>query len=721
MEDATLHESCFLSKLGFNILFLKPKLKRPIENNWQCTKKRNEKELIADYQKVYKSLNARPNIGAVLGEYLAEQNAFLIGIDIDLREDTKENRTEVSKALKTILTEPFGNYPCVISGGNLKLSRHFYVLSKILIPTTKFAHSSTQVIGLDGKKHYAWEIDIGGKGKQFVLPPSIHPDTGHQYRWVNKKALKEIPIVDFTKSLPVCDKFITQKTSDKFTWQKLCDSSSLEEKLLNLPTKTLRKLTEGIDEENLERDRSSLMMDVMLSLAHHSFSEDEILEVMTKAEYQISEKTLENRSLEKAKAWLLPQIKKAINLALIQELEEKKSNFIFDKNGNLIKSILNTLAFLHTKPEIQNIVKYNVFSEKIEICKKLPWSDSSNIKSFIRGWTDDDTVLCKVHLAQSYGYEIGRNQIDEAIIALAHSHRYHPVKNYLKELTWDSISRIDTWLIDYCKADDNVYVRDVGRKVLIAAIARIYDAGCKFDNILVLEGKQGTGKSRALATLGGEWFADSIGDISNKDAVAALQAKWIIELSELEPVTKAQSETLKAFISRQSDRCRLAYERHIRDFPRQCIFIGTTNNSTYLKDETGGRRFWPVKLNGFIDLEKLAKDRDQLWAEARDKYFSTKEILMLDREASALLSIQFQEEKREHDDWEDYIAAYLEDNTKLKITGRDIWVECFGKSPADYDRRIQKRISCIMQALDWERKPFRDERGILVKGFVKNI
>ena len=714
MEDAILQESCFLSGLGFNIIFLKPKLKRPIENNWQCTKKRNEKELIADYQKIYSSLKVQPNIGTVLGEYFAEQNAYLIGIDIDLREDTKENRAEVSKALKTILTEPFSTYPCVISGGNLKLSRHFYVLSKILIPTTKFAHSGTQVAGLDGKKHYAWEIDIGGKGKQFVLPPSIHPDTGSRYVWVNKKALEKIPVVDFTKILEErkTNLTTTQESAD-------IDNSSLEDKILNLPTKTLYKITEGVDGENLERDRSSLMMDVMLSLAHQNFSIDEILEVMTKAEYKISEKTLENRSLEKAKAWLLPQIKKAMITVVSQNIDAKNSNFIFDKNGNLIKSILNTLAFLHTKTELQNIVKYNTFSERIEICKKLPWSDSSKLKSFTRGWTDDDTVLCKVHLAQSYGYEIGKNQIDEAMIALAHLNRYHPIKDYLDSLVWDDISRIDTWLIDYCKAEDNIYVRDVSRKVLLAAVARIYDAGCKFDNILVLEGKQGIGKSPALSILGGDWFADSIGDINNKDAVAALQAKWIIELSELEPVTKAQSETLKAFISRQSDRCRLAYERHVRDFPRQCIFIGTTNNSTYLKDETGGRRFWPVKLNGFIDLKKLTKNRDQLWAEARDKYFSTKEILMLDRQASAILSVQFQEEKREHDDWEDYIAAYLSDNNKLKITGRDIWVECFGKSPADYDRRIQKRISCIMQALNWERKPFRDERGALVKGFVK--
>jgi predicted P-loop ATPase len=193
--------------------------------------------------------------------------------------------------------------------------------------------------------------------------------------------------------------------------------------------------------------------------------------------------------------------------------------------------------------------------------------------------------------------------------------RFHPVFNFLENLKWDGVPRLENWAPVYLGAQDNPYNQKVGRYFVISMIARIYKPGCKCDYMLVLEGDQGIGKSKACSILFGRYFSDYLPDIASKDACHHVSSFWGIEIAEMHVFTRAETAALKSFISRTEEQYRPPYGRMEVRLPRQCIFIGTTNQDRYLKDETGGRRFWPVKC-GRIDIQKLKDDRNQLLAEA---------------------------------------------------------------------------------------------------------
>jgi putative DNA primase/helicase len=205
--------------------------------------------------------------------------------------------------------------------------------------------------------------------------------------------------------------------------------------------------------------------------------------------------------------------------------------------------------------------------------------------------------------------------IGQAMLTVARLTPSHPVRNYLNGLRWDGQHRIDSWLTRYMGVAQSHYSNAVGSKWLISAVARVMRPGSKVDTALVLEGKQGIGKSRALRILGGDWFTDNLGDLREKDTLLQLAGKWIVELGELDAISRHESTQVKAFLSRQEDVYRVPFGRVSESFPRQCVFAGTTNSDTHLKDETGNRRWWPVRCQK-IDLAALAQDRDQLWAEA---------------------------------------------------------------------------------------------------------
>ena len=196
----------------------------------------------------------------------------------------------------------------------------------------------------------------------------------------------------------------------------------------------------------------------------------------------------------------------------------------------------------------------------------------------------------------------------------------HPVRDYLTALVWDGISRLDSWLITYLDAEDTPLIRAIGSRWMISAVARIMQPGAKVDHMLILEGPQGGKKSSALKTLAGaEWFTDELAEIGSKDAAQQMRGIWIIEIAELDAISRAEVSRIKAFLTRTTDRYRPPYERYVVEVPRQCVFAGSVNPETYLRDETGNRRFWPVRC-GSIDIDALRHDRDQLWAEAVARY-----------------------------------------------------------------------------------------------------
>jgi hypothetical protein len=237
------------------------------------------------------------------------------------------------------------------------------------------------------------------------------------------------------------------------------------------------------------------------------------------------------------------------------------------------------------------------------------------------GPTLEDAALDRIWLLMErrFRLSVSKDLTRTVVTDTARLNKFHPVRDYLAALEWDGVKRIDTWLTTYGGVEDNEYSRAVGALFLIAAVRRIRNPGCKFDEMIILEQElQGTDKSSALAALAvkDEWFSDDLPlNIEGKQVIEALRGRWIIEAGELSGMRRTDIGHLKAFLSRQVDRARMAYGRIVSEVPRQCVIAATTNDLEYLRDTTGNRRFWPVRCQRF-DVAALKQDRDQLWAEA---------------------------------------------------------------------------------------------------------
>ncbi len=206
--------------------------------------------------------------------------------------------------------------------------------------------------------------------------------------------------------------------------------------------------------------------------------------------------------------------------------------------------------------------------------------------------------------------------VTAAVMAAARGNRFHPVREYLASLTWDGTQRLTKLLPHYFSSLDSHYTQEIGRRWMVSAVARVMRPGCKVDTMLIIEGEQGKKKSSALAALvGADWFADTKLDLGKVDAYQALRGKWVIEMAELDSMKNQELTRIKAFLTSSKDSYRPSYGKRTIDYPRQTIFAGTTNEDKYLQDLTGNRRFWPVGA-GEIRIDELARDRDQLWAEA---------------------------------------------------------------------------------------------------------
>jgi hypothetical protein len=293
----------------------------------------------------------------------------------------------------------------------------------------------------------------------------------------------------------------------------------------------------------------------------------------------------------------------------------------------------------------------------------------------------------------------------------AQANRFHPVRDYLDGLKWDKRKRIDTWLALYAGAPDTEYVRAVGRLVLIAAVRRVRQPGCKFDEMLVLESEQGKDKSSGLRVLAvdDDWFTDDLPlGADTKRTMETMAGKWIVEAGELKGMSKGDVAALKAFLSRQTDEARMAYGRKKTVMPRQCVLIGTTNETSgYLKDGTGNRRFWPVRVKGF-DAKGLREVRDQLWAEACEAE-AAGESIRLDPKLYASAAIE--QSGREADDPVlAVLTRYLDG-----VTGK-LWIpdcyEILNIEPAKANQEQKNAIGSAMRRLGWERKQRRHDGDV---------
>lgn len=378
--------------------------------------------------------------------------------------------------------------------------------------------------------------------------------------------------------------------------------------------------------------------------------------------------------------------------------------------GGIMKRTLNNCVNHFRKEPLVNILAWDEFTDQVMLVAPPPWHPNEKIPIDGLPWTDEDTTLCRHFLSHEKKFDIQPSVVVEAVLVIAKKNPNHPVRNYLNNLKWDHVPRLDTWLVDNCGSPDSAYTSAVGVKTLLGAVARVFQPGVKFDYMLVLEGAQGTGKSSVVSVLGGAWYGDLVIDPHNKDTVAAMRGKWIVEASEMDFTTKAEAQAQKAFLSRQVDVVRFAYARLTKAVPRQCIIIGTMNleaDAGYLKDTTGNRRFWPVETED-INLPRLRDMRDHLFAEALFRYRKG-ESLYLDEREVEVMATDAQYARRVIDPWAERIAQWLDsDNMGAKrdvVSVMEIWVDCLNGLEKQLDRRNQFRIINVLRnELKWDPK-----------------
>lgn len=388
------------------------------------------------------------------------------------------------------------------------------------------------------------------------------------------------------------------------------------------------------------------------------------------------------------------------------DAEDWQDSLELEKNGKIKDTLTNISTILRFDPVLQPIV-FNQFKSLIDVIGELPWPQ---VKP---GWSDTDLACAKLYFERTYGIWSPTKFKDALLGVVSVERLYHPVKEYLGGLSWDGVERLEKLLIDYLGAEDTPYVRAVTRKTLVAAVARIYRPGTKFDSILVLNGAQGIGKSTLFAKLGGRWYSDSllISDMKDKTAPEKLQGYWILELGELAGIKKVDVETVKSFITRTDDKYRQSYGVSVESHPRSCIIVGSTNSDGgFLRDITGNRRFWPVRVmgNGKYHAWDLT-DVDQIWAEAIERFKVGEELFL--KGSLAEEAVTQQRDAMEGDDREGLVAEYLDallpkdwDKTDLyarrnflggsefesetrtgtvrreQVCIMEIWCECFGKN-----------------------------------------
>jgi predicted P-loop ATPase len=690
-----LKELKALHNLGFSLIWLHPKQKRPIGDGWTRGPRKTWEELKSEFKPGY-------NVGVRLGETSKIGEHYLCCIDVDIK-DPAYKETALAK-LKEITKDAY--YPTVLSGSG-NGACHLYGVS---------VHPFSMV---EVEKHKGkWEICIYSTGRQMVLPPSTHPN-GKSYRWKNSGAVQRLPVLSgFQNKRSVPDK----NDSDLGAFRAIdvdLYSSKLSLRMIKL-----------IENGDNVQDRSAALFSIAMAMCRAQFTDNEILSVLSDSNHSIAQAALERRGnrasavdwlrkyvLERAryethpmrlfenKPELLPPTQKEMTTTLenIASDHDWKMDLQTNKEGGY-RNTLKNLELILTNVQHDQVFVHDDFSTRDSYGTDTSWggkkddhlTDIDLIK--IRHWTS----------GTSFKIDPGKDLVLDTVKLIADRNRTHPVRTWLENLKWDGKPRINGWIKKYCKGNaDEPYMSEVSRLFLLAMIKRVFEPGCQWDYTVVLEGKQGTFKSTTARVLAGDnWFMDNLPDLRDKDVMLNLQGKWIIELGELADVKRGDYNLVKAYLNRRVDRVRSPYDKLPADIPRQSVFLGTVNEGEYLKDPTGNRRFWPVSV-GTCDVDGLKGVREQLFAEAMWQYnnvFDGK--LKLSEEANKQAS-SAQDDRRINDD-----------STEMEEALREFMVKCESK-PAGQKLNLKRfRIKELFGMAgpwgDWEGKRYIFQVGAQV-------
>lgn len=402
----------------------------------------------------------------------------------------------------------------------------------------------------------------------------------------------------------------------------------------------------------------------------------------------------------------------------------KTSTLKYDDNGRVKPTLDNMLKILVHDQALSGRIAFDRFASRYVAKGALPW----NMTPGTRLWTDADDAGLRWYLENKYEVT-GRDKVQDAMIMNAEQNGFNEVLDYLNSLKWDGVPRLDTLFIDYLGAEDNVYTRAVARKSFTAAVARAFEPGCKYDTMPILIGRQGAGKSTLIRTMGKKWYADGLSTFEGKEAAENIQGKWIIEAGEMAGYTRAEENASKQFLSRQVDVFRQAYGRRTQEFPRRCVFFGSSNQYEFLKDITGNRRFWPIDIEAQKPTKNvyvnLPGEVDQIWAEAVVRYKNGESLIIEDNEAALKIAETAREAHMESNSKQGLINEFLlqkvpknwntmsrsarrtyltmgshtpdEDlEYRDRICAVEVWYECFGQDPARMKKVDTREINQIL-------------------------
>lgn len=657
--NTILQEAKRLHDLGFAIHLLHPKSKRPIESAWTSGPKKTWEYIKSNYRDGM-------NIGVRLGKESKVQDGYLGVIDIDIKSKDPKHLAEAEKALATLT---LGASLPMVKSGRGGGSKHIYVVTsrpltpikafeskdivKVFMPSALNKPSKRDRDNLSEKEiedgyrmRSAWEIGIMGEGQQVVLPPSIHPDSKKPYVWSRTLNAENVATIDTSHFPTAAEKVTTDKKDSDIKEETNFDFKITPVELSWLPiSDKIRNMIltgEGVE------DRSASLLPVSHALLKAGCDVNEILTVLSDKETYLGEcayhhaqtanrmramkwlyrytvkKVFDDNSAEKIFGTEIPESRELT----FDELNEQDEIFSSEKKwtddldttdrGRYRGTIRNVVSILENSisPEV---IKRDIFAFRDFYNQDTPWGGRKG-----EAIVDDDIQSIKHWFGNHWGVEPSDGILSGGLTVLALRNAFDPVKEMLEAMPeWDGVDRLDTWLKDHFNAEGNdEYLAQVFRKWMVAMVLRCFEPGAKFDWMPIFEGPQGAGKSSfGRLLVGDKFFLDWLPDLANKDAALGLQGVWAVEMGELASFRKNEIESVKAFITRTVDKVRPPYGQRWLESPRRCVFFGTTNYDTYLRDESGNRRFKPVKV-GRLDFKQLIKDRPQLFAEALFLYRS---------------------------------------------------------------------------------------------------
>ncbi len=605
-------------------------------------------------------------------------------------------------------------------------------------------------------------VDTRGDGRYVILPPSIHPN-GERYRWADGKSPSDIPIADFDRTV---EYLFTQKGSKKkgkknsikhelASGEKipkgsrraymLSKAGELVNKLVDTASDSVivaalmkiahtdLDLSEPLDSgwDGLERDMEKVVSDYRASIEkEREEGQTTDWKYCMRAWYMDhpNEKPQEPIDWNEIRAAGEKRKKKELSAARSDKQPDKLSDdpegkpeivqpeFFLSKKGQIISDVRNAKVFLDFI--LKGCIRYNNLTNRVDIFGVVPWNKDVDE---VRPWKDTDTSNALM-LANGYGLK-NKNYLIDAISIIAEENKYHPIKDYLESLEYLGEGYIRRLAVEYMGCEDSEYTYECMKLLLLAMVQRVYYPGCKYDYVLIFQGPQGSYKSTFWKTLSrdDDWFSDCVESFkSRKDLGELLQGKWLVELSEMSAFKKSEIESIKAAVTSQCDSYREAYGRFRSDYPRTTIFVGTTNNQTFLKDSTGNRRFIILPIN------KERRTKDLFTCDTRDQDFEGalaealhifKEFTKNGKPMPLVLpkSVLAEAEERQnnanaYDEWTGIIDSWLEkqvkEKTKRYTSGLDIWVNCLSRDKGSYSSKETARINQILDSLpDWERSP----------------